>query len=110
MMGIGTGEMILILVVALVVMGPQKFPEFAKMLLRTIRDIRSYVSDVQTDITNELKPIQRELNDVTRQIVSEPEASKTIKEETPAISETLESSSVDETALPQDEGKDPYSG
>ncbi len=66
MVGIGFGEMIIIAGVALVIIGPEKFPEFAKIVLRTVRDLRGYVEEAKRDLSQELKPIQRELEDVSR--------------------------------------------
>jgi sec-independent protein translocase protein TatB len=40
MLGVGFGEMIIIAGIALVVIGPEKFPEFAKIVLHTFRDVR----------------------------------------------------------------------
>ncbi len=66
MMGIGFGEMALIAGIALVVIGPEKFPDFAKIVVKTIRDIRGYVDDVKHEMAEELKPIKREMNQLSR--------------------------------------------
>lgn len=63
---IGVFEMVLVAGVALMVLGPEKFPEFAKLSMRTMRDIRKYVSDAQRDISNELNPIKKEIGDIRR--------------------------------------------
>ncbi len=66
MVGIGIGEMILIAGIALVVFGPEKFPDFAKIVLRTVRDLRGYVDDIQSEISKEIKPIKRELDQMSK--------------------------------------------
>ncbi len=66
MLGIGIGEMILIAGLALVVFGPEKFPDFAKIVMRTVRDLRGYVDDIQSEISKELKPVQRELKQLSK--------------------------------------------
>jgi len=66
MMGIGFGEMILIAGIALVVIGPEKFPDFAKIMLRTIRDLRGYMDEVKHEVTKELRPVQKELQNLSR--------------------------------------------
>lgn len=66
MMGVGFGEMILLAGIALVVIGPDKFPEFAKIVLRTFRDMRTYVDDAKRDIAAELRPVQREIQQLSR--------------------------------------------
>ncbi|NLN93193.1 MAG: hypothetical protein GX130_07800 [Candidatus Hydrogenedens sp.] len=62
MLGIGIGEMIIIAGIALMVIGPDKFPEFAKIVVRTIRDLRGYVEEIQTEVTKELAPIKKEID------------------------------------------------
>lgn len=66
MIGIGFTEMIIIAGIALVVLGPEKFPEFAKIAIRAIRDIRGYFDEVKTEIAKEVKPLEKELNEITR--------------------------------------------
>lgn len=66
MLGVGFGEMVLIAGVALVVIGPEKFPEFAKIALRTFRDLRGYVEDAKRDISKELRPLKQEVNELSR--------------------------------------------
>lgn len=63
-MGIGIGEMIVIAGIALVIIGPDKFPEFAKICVRTIRDLRSYVEEAKDDLRKELAPLKKEIDQV----------------------------------------------
>lgn len=65
-MSLGIGEMILLAGIALVVIGPEKFPEFAKILLRTIRDLRGYMDGVKYDLSRELRPVKRGLENAMR--------------------------------------------
>jgi Tat protein translocase TatB subunit len=65
-MGIGMGEMIFIAVIALVVLGPEKFPQYAKMFLRAFKDFRGYMDEVKTDVVREINPIRRELDKINR--------------------------------------------
>ena len=44
---IGPGELILILIIALVVLGPGKLPDVAQSLGRSLREFRKAASDVQ---------------------------------------------------------------
>jgi sec-independent protein translocase protein TatB len=50
MFGLGMGEIIVILVVALLVLGPDKLPEAAKSIGKTIRDLRRHTRDLQDTI------------------------------------------------------------
>ena len=66
MVGIGFGEMILIAGIALIVFGQEKFPDFAKIVLRTVNDLRGYVDEIQKEVTKEIKPIKRELEQLSK--------------------------------------------
>jgi sec-independent protein translocase protein TatB len=66
MLGIGFGEMILIAGIALIVFGPEKFPDFAKIVLRTVNDLRGYVDEIQKEVSKEIKPIKRELEQMSK--------------------------------------------
>ena len=66
MLGIGIGEMVVIAGIALVIIGPEKFPEFAKICVRTIRDLRSYVEETKDELRKEITPIKKEIDEVSR--------------------------------------------
>jgi len=66
MLGIGFSEMVLIAGFALIVIGPEKFPDFAKLVIRTIRDLRGYVDDVKREVAKELKPLKEEVNALSK--------------------------------------------
>lgn len=66
MFGIGFGEWIFIGAVALVIMGPERFPELAKLFIRTTRDLRGYWDDIKDDISKEMKPVKKELTKLSR--------------------------------------------
>jgi sec-independent protein translocase protein TatA len=63
---LGIGEIMLIAGIALIVIGPEKFPEFAKIVMRTVRDLRGYVNEVQREVADELRPIKNEVNKLSR--------------------------------------------
>ncbi len=63
---IGMGELIIIAGVALVVLGPEKFPEFAKIAMRAFRDLRGYVDDIKREMASELKPVQNEIRKLSQ--------------------------------------------
>jgi len=52
--GMGMGEVLLILVVALIIWGPGKIPEIARTLGKTVRSLRKATSDLTTVVTKEL--------------------------------------------------------
>jgi TatA/E family protein of Tat protein translocase len=47
---VGTGEIILLLVVALLLFGPHRMPELARSLGKSVRDFKNAVSDVGEDL------------------------------------------------------------
>lgn len=51
MFNLGAGEIIVILVLALVFLGPKQLPEMATKLGKVIRDIRKATSDIKSEIT-----------------------------------------------------------
>lgn len=57
----GLGEIVIIAAIALVVIGPERFPEFARIVVRTIRDVRGYVEDAKQELDKELRPITKEI-------------------------------------------------
>jgi sec-independent protein translocase protein TatB len=67
MLGIGFTEMIVIAMIALVAIGPEKFPEVAKVFIRTWRDLRKNMDDLKSELTEELRPVQRELRQLGRE-------------------------------------------
>ncbi|MBI2831262.1 MAG: twin-arginine translocase TatA/TatE family subunit [Chloroflexi bacterium] len=52
---VGAGELLLILIVALLVLGPGKIVEVARELGKIVRSIRKASSDFTTQITRELE-------------------------------------------------------
>ena len=58
--GIGIWEILVILVVALLVLGPGRVPEIARTLGKTMRAIKKASADLTTNITRELETTQNE--------------------------------------------------
>jgi len=64
---IGFSEMLLIAVIALIVLGPEKFPEYAKIFLRATRDLQGYIQGIREDLAKEVNPLKSELDKLKRQ-------------------------------------------
>lgn len=62
----GLGEIIVIAMLALVVLGPEKFPEFAKIAMRAFRDLRGYVDDIKREMAEEVKPLKQEIQSLSQ--------------------------------------------
>lgn len=89
MFDIGFSELIVIGIVALIVIGPEKLPRVAKTVGHLLGRAQRYVSDVKADINreiqlDELKKIQAEVSESARNIED------TVKKELDATRVTLE--------------------
>lgn len=58
MFDVGGGELLLIILAIILLFGPEKIPEFSRMISKGIRKIREAQSQFQSEITN----ITREIN------------------------------------------------
>ncbi|WOP17554.1 Sec-independent protein translocase subunit TatB [Raineyella sp. LH-20] len=56
MFGLGAGEIAVIVVLAVILWGPDKLPELAKKAARLIRFFRQVANDAQVTVRNELGP------------------------------------------------------
>lgn len=52
---LGTGELLLILAVALVVVGPGKLPELGKSLGKALNEFKKFSTEIKEDISLEKK-------------------------------------------------------
>jgi Tat protein translocase TatB subunit len=59
-LGIGTWEILLILILALIILGPGKLTEIARTLGKTVRAIRKASADLTTAVTRELEATKNE--------------------------------------------------
>ena len=68
MFGIGLPEMIVILAVALIVVGPDKLPELAKSLAKGVLELKRTVNQVKDNLTEEgtvINSVKEDLNKTT---------------------------------------------
>ncbi len=98
---IGIGEMVFIAGIALVVIGPEKFPDFAKVVLRTVRDLRGYMDEVKEEVSKELKPVQKQVQELSKYDAEDYIDSLTGTDEDPYSSESEDDYSYGES---RDEG------
>ena len=65
MFGLGMGELIVIFIVALIVLGPARLPKLAQDLGKAIREFRKAADDVKQELTadDDLKRPFQELKD-----------------------------------------------
>jgi len=85
MFGLGMPEILLILAIALIVIGPQKLPEVAKMLGKAMGEFKRSAQDLKDSIDIETtvkdvkpEPVKKKLKDVVKDIGTEdPKAPQT---------------------------------
>lgn len=56
---IGTGELLFILLLALLVLGPRRIPEVARTLGRALRELRAISNEFTTALTREVEAAER---------------------------------------------------
>ena len=70
MFGIGMPEMLLILAIALIVIGPKKLPDLAKSLGRALREFKKATSELKDSLEfdSELKDAKKSFSDISSDI------------------------------------------
>jgi Tat protein translocase TatB subunit len=63
MFGIGMPELLVILGLALLLIGPKKLPQLAKSLGKTMGELRKASDDLKDTISEEIEPIKDEIPD-----------------------------------------------
>ncbi len=58
MFGIGTGELLIILLIALLVLGPKEIPRVARTLARTLRSLQRVTDDIKHTVTAEIEELE----------------------------------------------------
>lgn len=56
MFGVGLPELAVILVVGIIVFGPDRLPDYARQAGRMLRQLRSFAQNAQNDLRSELGP------------------------------------------------------
>jgi sec-independent protein translocase protein TatA len=51
---LGFGEILIILVLALIIFGPRRLPEMGRTIARSLRDFRRATSDIRTELESEV--------------------------------------------------------
>ena len=71
MFGIGFGELILLFVIALIVFGPEKLPEFAKTMGKYYRQFRDFSDSLKETVERELNLEEfKKINDIPNDVAN----------------------------------------
>jgi Tat protein translocase TatB subunit len=63
-LGIGLPELLVILILALLVVGPQRLPEMAAQLAKFVRTFRRYSQRITREFNETMQELEREYDDV----------------------------------------------
>ncbi|HZS68789.1 MAG TPA: Sec-independent protein translocase protein TatB [Burkholderiales bacterium] len=114
MFDIGFSELLVIGIVALIVIGPQKLPGVARTVGHLLGRLQRYVADVKADINREIELEElRKMRDSMQKAASEmqstvdAELSKTADELNKAAAGTVASEAPSEPAKPVEAAKPP---
>jgi TatA/E family protein of Tat protein translocase len=82
MFGIGMPEMIMILAIALIVIGPKKLPDLAKSLGRAMREFKRATSEFKETLAvdNELTDVKKAFDDINTDIKDAVDVTSPVKE------------------------------
>jgi Tat protein translocase TatB subunit len=99
MIGIGPVELLVILIVTLVVFGPERMPELARNLARLMRDLRSAMDDVREQFneftkedllpTKEIDAFYRDTIDSVKKSVEPPPDMPDMKDMNKELEDTI---------------------
>jgi sec-independent protein translocase protein TatB len=64
MLGIGLPELIIILIIALVVVGPERLPELGRQVGRVVRDVRRIYANLRSELGPEFDEIEQGIRDI----------------------------------------------
>jgi sec-independent protein translocase protein TatB len=68
--GIGGTQIIVVLIVAFFVLGPERLPEVARQIARGVRTLRGYAADVQGQFEGEFGELREQFGDIQRDLSS----------------------------------------
>ena len=92
MFGIGMPEMLLILVIALIVVGPKKLPDLAKSLGRAFGEFKRATSELKEsiDLDDNFQDISSSVDDVTNDIREAIDVNTSLQDEDQTITEPVD--------------------
>ena len=68
--GVGLPELVVILVLTLIVVGPQRLPEVAAQMARAIKEFRRYTSGMSKELLDAVQELEREFKDLRGELDS----------------------------------------
>lgn len=102
--GIGLPEIVLILIIAIIVVGPQRLPEVAVQLARAIRYLRGYATDVTAQMRAELEELTREYQQIRQELE---EFRRSATADIASVTETVDRTLREEQPIIEPSGEPP---
>lgn len=66
--GVGPMEMAFIVIIAVVVLGPERFPAFAVQIARAIKYLRGYANDATSDLRAEFAELTKDYEEMRKEL------------------------------------------
>lgn len=88
--GVGASEALVVMVLAMIVVGPQRFPEIARHAGRWFRVARRYTNEVMRDVRAAVDEIEHEINEETAELRALGDVSsdlRAVREDVEAVSD-----------------------
>ncbi len=106
--GVGASEALVVMVLAMIVVGPQRFPEIARHAGRWFRVARRYTNEVMRDVRAAVDEIEHEINEETAELRALGDVSsdlRAVREDVEAVSdEAVSDGAVSDGAQPTTTG------
>lgn len=86
-LNVGLGEIVVIVIIALLVFGPERLPEVARRAARMVGEVRKVANEVQRTFMEEsgVDDIRKPLNDIKSDLTSVSDPIRDLKQETTSI-------------------------
>lgn len=92
MFGLGFGEIIVILIIALLVFGPEKLPELARTLGKTTAELKRAIDEVKFEINTPRNEIRNQINEIKNDL-AKPDTGEIENKSTNTLAEEKKESS-----------------
>jgi Tat protein translocase TatB subunit len=96
MFGIGFPEMLMIMVLALIVIGPKRLPDIARALGRGFTEFKRATEDLKTTFQDEVRT-----DEIKQQLIKEKKAFSSINPYTSGVGPTVEAGEAEGSEVPE---------
>jgi sec-independent protein translocase protein TatB len=72
MFGIGFPEMIVILVLIVLVVGPEQLPDVARKGVSFIKEAKKHISEIKAEVDKQTEPLRQPFEEMVEQVEEEP--------------------------------------